>query len=76
MTDTGTVLEDLPATAVLVCKTLEHSDVELTQQEIADRTHRQIRSLRRALYRLDEHDLIRSRTICGDARRTVYQSIK
>ncbi|UHQ98322.1 ArsR family transcriptional regulator (plasmid) [Natrinema zhouii] len=64
-------IRDLPPSAKLVAKVLEHSDV-MTQQQIADETLLPARTVRYALNRLDEENVVDSRFSFSDARKRLY----
>lgn len=64
-------VRDLPPSAKLVAKVLEYNDT-MTQQEIADETLLPARTVRYALNRLDEQNVIDSRFSFSDARKRLY----
>lgn len=64
-------LADEPPSAKLVFKVLEH-DAPLTQQELAEETMLPRRTVRFALSRLEEADLVEDRVSFRDARQSVY----
>ena len=64
-------LRDLPPSAKLVAKTLEYEG-ELTQSGLATETLLPPRTVRHALKRLEEHDIVESRISFVDARQRVY----
>ncbi|WP_227356135.1 helix-turn-helix transcriptional regulator [Haladaptatus salinisoli] len=66
------VLSELPPSAKLVAKVLEYNDDALTQAELADETLLPPRTVRYALTRLEEHDLVDSRFSFADARKRCY----
>ncbi|WP_223302176.1 helix-turn-helix domain-containing protein [Haladaptatus sp. R4] len=66
------VLSELPPSAKLVVKTLEYNDDSLTQSELADKTRLPERTIRCALSRLRDHDLVDSRISFCDARKRRY----
>ncbi|WP_435159179.1 helix-turn-helix transcriptional regulator [Haladaptatus sp. DFWS20] len=66
------VLSELPPSAKLVAKVLEDNDNGLTQAELADETLLPARTVRYALTRLEEHDLVESRFSFTDARKRCY----
>ena len=66
------VLVELPPSAKLVAKVLEYNDDALTQAELADKTLLPPRTVRYALTRLEEHDLVDSRISFVDARKHHY----
>ncbi|MDZ7730011.1 MAG: helix-turn-helix domain-containing protein [Natrialbaceae archaeon] len=64
-------VRDLPPSAKLVAKVLEYNDT-MTQQEIASETLLPARTVRYALNRLDEANVIDSRFSFSDARKRLY----
>lgn len=64
-------LRDLPPSAKLVAKVLE-SDAPLSQGQLAEESLLPDRTVRYALNRLEEEDLIESRYSFRDARKQVY----
>ncbi|WP_255170135.1 MarR family transcriptional regulator [Natrononativus amylolyticus] len=64
-------VRDLPPSAKLVAKVLEYNET-MTQQQIADETLLPARTVRYALNRLDEENVIRSRFSFSDARKRLY----
>ena len=64
-------VRDLPPSAKLVAKVLEYNDT-MTQQQIADETLLPARTVRYALTRLDEENVIDSRFSFSDARKRLY----
>jgi len=64
-------VRDLPPSAKLVAKVLEYNDT-MTQQQIADETLLPARTVRYALNRLDEANVIDSRFSFSDARKRLY----
>jgi DNA-binding MarR family transcriptional regulator len=66
-----TALEDMPPSAKLVAKVLEYND-GLTQQQLAEKTLLPDRTVRYALTRLEDGDLVDSRFSFSDARKRVY----
>jgi DNA-binding MarR family transcriptional regulator len=62
---------DLPPSAKLVAKVLEYNDT-LTQSELADETLLPPRTVRYALTRLDDEDVVDSRFSFADARKRLY----
>ncbi|RQG90103.1 MarR family transcriptional regulator [Natrarchaeobius halalkaliphilus] len=64
-------VRDLPPSAKLVAKVLEYNDT-MTQQQIADETLLPSRTVRYALNRLDEENVIDSRFSFSDARKRLY----
>ncbi|MEF8840827.1 MAG: helix-turn-helix domain-containing protein [Haloarculaceae archaeon] len=67
----GNALRDLPPSAKLVAKTLEYEG-ELTQSGLATETLLPPRTVRHALKRLEEHEIVASRISFVDARQRVY----
>ena len=65
------LLADAPPSAKLVFTVLEH-DGPLTQQELADETMLPRRTVRYALSRLDEADVVEAQISFRDARKSVY----
>ncbi|MCD2202346.1 MarR family transcriptional regulator [Halobacterium sp. KA-6] len=70
-TETAEALEDLPPSAKLVAKVLEYNDT-LTQSELAEETLLPARTVRYALTRLEEQDVVESRFSFSDARKRIY----
>ena len=66
------VLFELPPSAKLVAKTLEYNDDALTQSELAEKTLLPARTVRYALTRLEDRDLVDSRFSFTDARKRCY----
>ncbi|RNJ26975.1 winged helix-turn-helix domain-containing protein [Halosegnis longus] len=64
-------VRELPPSAKLVAKTLEHED-RLTQSQLADETLLPTRTVRYALSRLEECGVVASRFSFTDARKRVY----
>ncbi len=64
-------LHELPPSAKLVVKVLEYHDT-LTQQALAEETMLPPRTVRFAVSRLEEADLIESRFSFSDARQRLY----
>jgi DNA-binding MarR family transcriptional regulator len=64
-------LRDLPPSAKLVAKVLEIED-RLSQQQLVEETLLPDRTVRYALNRLEETDLVESRYSFHDARKQVY----
>lgn len=64
-------IRDLPPSAKLVAKVLEYNDT-LTQSQIAEETLLPDRTVRYALSRLDEEELVTSRFSFSDARKRLY----
>ncbi|MFH5801159.1 helix-turn-helix transcriptional regulator [Haladaptatus sp. CMAA 1911] len=65
-------LTELPPSAKLVVKVLEYNDDGLTQGELTDKTLLSPRTVRYALTRLEDHDLVDSRFFFADARKRCY----
>lgn len=64
-------LRDLPPSAKLVAKVLEYND-SLTQSQLAEETLLPPRTVRYALTRLEEADIVESRFSFSDARKRIY----
>jgi DNA-binding MarR family transcriptional regulator len=64
-------VRELPPSAKLVAKTLEYNDA-LTQSELADETLLPPRTVRYALNRLEEVEVVDSRFSFADARKRIY----
>lgn len=64
-------VKDLPPSAKLVAKVLEYNDT-LTQSEIAEETLLPPRTVRYALSRLEDVDVVHSRFSFADARKRLY----
>jgi DNA-binding MarR family transcriptional regulator len=62
---------ELPPSAKLVAKVLEYNDT-LTQSELAEETLLPPRTVRYALSRLEETDVVESRFSFADARKRLY----
>ncbi|GGL61869.1 MarR family transcriptional regulator [Halocalculus aciditolerans] len=69
--DTLERVRDLPPSAKLVAKVLEYNDT-LTQSELADETLLPPRTVRYALNRLEDADVVESRFSFTDARKRLY----
>lgn len=65
-------LADLPPSAKLVAKVLEHES-PMTQAELAEETLLPTRTVRYALERLERVDLVTSKPSLRDARKRVYE---
>jgi DNA-binding MarR family transcriptional regulator len=65
-------VRDLPPSAKLVAKVLDYEDT-LTQSQIAEETLLPARTVRYALTRLEEHDVVTSRFSFSDARKRIYR---
>ncbi|WP_049925769.1 MarR family transcriptional regulator [Halopiger goleimassiliensis] len=64
-------VRDLPPSAKLVAKVLEYNDT-MTQQQIAEETLLPSRTVRYALNRLEDENVIESRFSFSDARKRLY----
>ena len=64
-------VRDLPPSAKLVAKTLEYNDA-LTQSQLAEETLLPPRTVRYALNRLEDVDVVSSRFSFADARKRIY----
>jgi len=64
-------VSDLPPSAKLVAKSLEYQG-SLTQSQLAEETLLPARTVRYALSRLEEVDVVESRFSFSDARKRVY----
>ncbi len=64
-------LRELPPSAKLVAKVLEYNDT-LTQSQLAEETLLPARTVRYALTRLEDADVVESRFSFVDARKRVY----
>lgn len=62
---------DLPPSAKLVAKVLEYND-SLTQSQLAEETLLPPRTVRYALTRLEDADVVGSRFSFSDARKRIY----
>ena len=62
---------DLPPSAKLVAKVLEYND-SLTQSQLAEETLLPPRTVRYALSRLEDADVVGSRFSFSDARKRIY----
>jgi transcription initiation factor IIE alpha subunit len=72
MKEPETGISDLPPSAKLVLKILEY-DAPLTQKEIVNKTRLSQRTVRDALGRLQEHDIIEKNIYLPDARQDLYE---
>ncbi|MFB6113856.1 MAG: MarR family transcriptional regulator [Halodesulfurarchaeum sp.] len=70
--DTDSCLEDLPPSAKLVFKVLEY-DGPLTQKGIVEESKLSARTVRYALDRLEDCDLVDERVHFKDARQHLYE---
>ena len=64
-------VSDLPPSAKLVAKVLEYND-SLTQSQLAEETLLPPRTVRYALTRLEDVDVVGSRFSFSDARKRIY----
>lgn len=71
-TDPETALKEMPPSAKLVAKTLEYCEDPLAQSDLAEETLLPDRTVRYALSRLEDEDLVESRFSFTDARKRVY----
>ncbi len=69
--DSTEAVRDLPPSAKLVAKVLEYNET-MTQSELADETLLPSRTVRYALNRLEEEELVDSRFSFSDARKRLY----
>ena len=69
--DRWDAVRDLPPSAKLVAKVLDYNET-LTQSELADETLLPPRTVRYALNRLEEADVVDSRFSFSDARKRIY----
>ncbi len=70
-TDRWDAVRELPPSAKLVAKVLEYNDT-LTQSELAEETLLPPRTVRYALSRLEDADVVESRFSFSDARKRLY----
>ncbi|GAB6879039.1 winged helix-turn-helix transcriptional regulator [Halorubrum gandharaense] len=70
-TDRWEDVRDLPPSAKLVAKVLDYNDT-LTQSELAEETLLPPRTVRYALSRLEEAEVVDSRFSFADARKRLY----
>ena len=68
----GEALPDLPPSAKLVYKVLEYSGA-MTQKEIVEESMLSARTVRYALERLEEIDIVSEDVYFADARQNLYQ---
>jgi len=68
----GVKLDDLPPSAKLVYKVLEY-DGPMTQKELVSESMLSARTVRYALDRLDERDVVSEEIYFADARQSLYQ---
>ncbi len=64
-------VQDLPPSAKLVAKVLEYNE-SLTQSQLAEETLLPPRTVRYALSRLEDVDVVESRFSFADARKRIY----
>ncbi|MFC3957288.1 winged helix-turn-helix domain-containing protein [Halovivax cerinus] len=64
-------VRELPPSAKLVAKVLEYNDT-MSQQQLAEETLLPARTVRYAISRLEEEDVIDSRFSFSDARKRLY----
>lgn len=64
-------VRDLPPSAKLVAKVLEYNDT-LTQSQLAEETLLPPRTVRYALSRLEDEDVVDARFSFSDARKRIY----
>jgi len=69
--DRWAAVRDLPPSAKLVAKVLEYNDT-LTQSELAEETLLPPRTVRYALSRLEDAEVVDSRFSFSDARKRLY----
>ena len=69
--DPWSAVRELPPSAKLVAKVLEYNDT-LTQSELAEETLLPPRTVRYALSRLEDADVVESRFSFSDARKRLY----
>jgi len=69
--DRWAAVRDLPPSAKLVAKVLDYNDT-LTQSELAEETLLPPRTVRYALSRLEDADVVESRFSFSDARKRLY----
>lgn len=67
----GEAMADVPPSAKLVFKSLQYEG-DLTQQQLAEETLLAPRTIRYAIQRLEERDLINSEVNFADARQQIY----
>lgn len=70
--DSKQELADLPPSAKLVYKVLQHEE-ELTQNELTEETRLSKRTVRDALQRLESIGIVEEGIYIGDARQNLYQ---
>ncbi|MFB6155987.1 MAG: MarR family transcriptional regulator [Haloferacaceae archaeon] len=69
--DRWRAVRDMPPSAKLVAKVLDYNET-LTQSELAEETLLPSRTVRYALSRLEEQDVVESRFSFSDARKRIY----
>jgi DNA-binding MarR family transcriptional regulator len=72
MSDSGEELDELPPSAKLVYKVLEY-DGPLTQKQIVEESMLSARTVRYALERLQDIDLVDQDVYFADARQSLYE---
>lgn len=72
MIETNVQIQDLPPSAKLVFKVLEINS-GLTQKEIVDKTRLSERTVREALSRLQERNIIEKKIYIPDGRQNLYE---
>ncbi|KTG09804.1 ArsR family transcriptional regulator [Haloprofundus marisrubri] len=70
-TDRWEAVRDLPPSAKLVAKVLDYNET-MTQSQLAEETLLPPRTVRYALTRLEEQDVVDSRFSFSDARKRLY----
>ena len=68
---TATTIDDLPPSAKFVRYVLERES-NLTQSDLTDRTHLSTRTVRDALRKLEDADIVNEDICLRDARKRVY----
>jgi DNA-binding MarR family transcriptional regulator len=71
VTDRWSAVREMPPSAKLVAKVLDYNET-LTQSELAEETLLPSRTVRYALSRLEEEDVVDSRFSFTDARKRLY----
>ncbi len=72
MTTTDEHVQELPPSAKLVLKVLEYNG-GLTQKEIVEKSRLSQRTVRDALDRLQDHDIVEKDIYIPDARQNIYR---
>lgn len=72
MGETNNQIRDLPPSAKLVLKVLEYN-AGLTQKQIVEKTRLSQRTVRDALVRLQDQDVIEKNLYIPDARQNLYE---